>query len=116
MCSHLRVFCRQNPGSGKIAFGKLSQALDYGAVTLQITGDFDACLRRVREVAASTGAACQSRVQKPSHVLTAMGLTPEESFSTVRFSLGRYTTEEEVDRAVQHVADAVANTRQRRAA
>ena len=40
-------------GSGKIAFGKLSQALDYGATTLQITGDFDACLRRVREVAAS---------------------------------------------------------------
>lgn len=73
-------------------------------------------LSTLREVAASTGAACQSRVQKPSHVLTAMGLTPEESFSTVRFSLGRYTTEEEIDRAVQHVADAVANTRQRRAA
>jgi threonine synthase len=38
-------------GSGKIAFGKLSQALDHGALTLQIEGDFDACLRRVREVA-----------------------------------------------------------------
>ena len=38
-------------GSGKIAFGKLSQALDYGAKTLQIAGDFDDCLRRVREVA-----------------------------------------------------------------
>lgn len=37
-------------GSGKIAYGKLSQALDYGALTLQIEGDFDACLRRVREV------------------------------------------------------------------
>ena len=35
-------------GIGKIAFGKLSQALDYGALTLQIEGDFDACLRRVR--------------------------------------------------------------------
>jgi threonine synthase len=39
-------------GSGKISFGKLSQALDYGALTLQIQGDFDACLRRVRQVAA----------------------------------------------------------------
>jgi threonine synthase len=39
-------------GSGKISFGKLSQALDYGALTLQIDGDFDACLRRVRQVAA----------------------------------------------------------------
>src|SRR5688572_27444468 len=38
-------------GSGKISFGKLSQALDYGALTLQINGDFDACLRRVRQIA-----------------------------------------------------------------
>jgi threonine synthase len=38
-------------GDGKIAFGKLSQALDYGATTLQIAGDFDACLARVRQIA-----------------------------------------------------------------
>lgn len=38
-------------GSGKISFGKLSQALDYGAMTLQIRGDFDDCLRRVRQIA-----------------------------------------------------------------
>ena len=37
-------------GSGKIAYGKLSQALDYGALTLQIRGDFDDALARVREV------------------------------------------------------------------
>jgi threonine synthase len=40
-------------GSGKIAFGKLSQALDYGAKTLQIKGDFDACLHRIRQIATS---------------------------------------------------------------
>src|SRR5687767_8688338 len=38
-------------GSGKISFGKLSQALDYGALTLQISGDFDDCLRRIRHIA-----------------------------------------------------------------
>ncbi len=38
-------------GSGKIAYGKLSQALDYGALTLQIIGDFDACLKRVKQIA-----------------------------------------------------------------
>lgn len=38
-------------GSGKIAYGKLSQALDYGARTLQIQGDFDACLHRVKQIA-----------------------------------------------------------------
>ncbi len=37
-------------GSGKISFGKLSQALDYGALTLQIQGDFDDCLRRIRQI------------------------------------------------------------------
>ncbi len=42
-------------GSGKIAYGKLSQALDYGAVTLQIQGDFDDALMQVRRVAAEAG-------------------------------------------------------------
>ena len=73
-------------------------------------------LGSLRDVAASTGAACQSRTQKPSHVLTAMGLTPDESFSAVRFSLGRTTTEEEIDHAVRAVTDAVASACQRRAA
>jgi threonine synthase len=42
-------------GSGKIAYGKLSQALDYGALTLQVEGDFDACLRRVRQISDRLG-------------------------------------------------------------
>lgn len=73
-------------------------------------------LRSLRDVAASTGAACQSRNQKPSHVLTAMGLSEDDAFSTVRFSLGRSTTQDEIDHAVRAVTDAVASARQRRAA
>ena len=42
-------------GSGKIALGKLSQALDYGAKTLQILGDFDDALRQVRDVCQTAG-------------------------------------------------------------
>ncbi len=42
-------------GSGKIAFGKLSQALDYGAATLQIEGDFDDALHQVRAVCSEGG-------------------------------------------------------------
>ena len=42
-------------GSGKIAYGKLSQALDYGALTLQIQGDFDAAMARVREIGPRLG-------------------------------------------------------------
>ncbi len=42
-------------GSGKIAYGKLSQALDYGALTVQITGDFDDAMARVTEVSQQLG-------------------------------------------------------------
>jgi threonine synthase len=42
-------------GSGKIAYGKLSQALDYGATTIQILGDFDDALRQVRDVCQQSG-------------------------------------------------------------
>ncbi|MEM9826248.1 MAG: threonine synthase [Planctomycetota bacterium] len=42
-------------GSGKISYGKLSQALDYGALTVQIAGDFDDAMLRVREVAKQLG-------------------------------------------------------------
>ncbi|CAN5865748.1 threonine synthase [soil metagenome] len=44
-------------GAGKIAYGKLSQALDSGAVTLQVDGDFDACLARVKHIAENVPAA-----------------------------------------------------------
>ena len=42
-------------GSGRIAFGKLAQAMDYGAQTLQIHGDFDDCMRQVQDVCAKLG-------------------------------------------------------------
>jgi len=42
-------------GSGKISYGKLSQALDYGALTMQIAGDFDDAMARVKEVSAQLG-------------------------------------------------------------
>jgi len=42
-------------GSGKISYGKLSQALDYGALTVQIAGDFDDAMQRVKEVSAKLG-------------------------------------------------------------
>jgi len=42
-------------GSGKISYGKLSQALDYGALTMQIAGDFDDAMARVQEVSSALG-------------------------------------------------------------
>ena len=59
----------------------------------------------------STGAACSSGAIEPSHVLTAIGLSPDEARSSLRFSLGRTTTEEEIDAAVKMIPDVVQRLR-----
>ena len=59
------------------------------------------------EVAASAGAACHSEAVEISHVLKALGLPLEWARGTVRFSLGRMSTEEEIERTIQIVAAAV---------
>ena len=51
-------------------------------------------------VAIGTGSACTSASRTPSHVLTAMGLTPEQSRQSVRLSLSRFTTQADVDGAL----------------
>jgi cysteine desulfurase len=48
-------------------------------------------------VATSTGSACSSKSLEPSHVLLALGLKPEEIHGSLRLSLGKYTTEEDID-------------------
>lgn len=58
-------------------------------------------------IAVSTGSACSSGRIEPSPVLLAMGLTAEEAKSTVRFSLSRLTTEDEIARAIAIVRDIV---------
>ncbi len=58
-------------------------------------------------ICVSTGSACASGEPEPSHVLTAMGLTEEEAKSSIRFSLGRETTAEDIQRTVQAVAKIV---------
>lgn len=62
-------------------------------------------------VAVSTGSACSSGRVEPSGVLLAMGLTPDEARSTVRFSFSRFTTEEEVDRVAELLAELVPRCR-----
>ena len=52
---HCGLKCSVFIGSGRIAFGKLSQAMDYGAQTIQILGDFDDCMKQVQAVCKKLG-------------------------------------------------------------
>lgn len=68
-------------------------------------------LLALRHLAVSTGSACTSGSTRPSHVLTAMGLPPEDALAAIRFSLGRFTTAEEIDYAIEHIVEAVETLR-----
>jgi cysteine desulfurase len=62
-------------------------------------------------VESSTGAACSSGAIEPSHVLTAIGLSPDDARSSLRFSLGRTTTAEDIEAAIKIIPAAVQRLR-----
>jgi cysteine desulfurase len=66
----------------------------------------------LKGIACSTGAACSSGAVEPSHVLTAIGLSAEDARASLRFSLGRHTTESEIAYALETVPAAVAQLRE----
>jgi cysteine desulfurase len=65
-----------------------------------------ALLAQAEGIAASTGSACHAGSEKPSAVLLAMGIAPEQALGAVRLSLGRETTEHDIDRAAAYLVDA----------
>src|SRR5271156_547118 len=66
----------------------------------------------LKGLAVSSGAACSSGANEPSHVLEAMGVTPDRARSSLRFSLHRGTSEEEIDRAIELVTLQVTRMRE----
>jgi cysteine desulfurase len=66
--------------------------------------DADALMKAVPEIAVSTSSACTSALLQPSYVLGAMGCEEERIKGSLRFSLGRFTTETEIDEAVDMLA------------
>jgi len=62
-------------------------------------------------IAASTGSACSSKSLEPSHVLTAIGLKPEEAHGSLRVSLGRFTTEEDIDHFLEKLPGVIERLR-----
>lgn len=88
--------------------GSLDKRL-FNASNLRFTGyDSERIMQAIgSKIAASRGSACSTGRIEPSHVLAAMGLQEEEAHASIRFSFGRYTTEEEVNKAIGIITNAV---------
>jgi cysteine desulfurase len=68
----------------------------------------------MRDLAVSSGSACTSLEPEPSHVLRALGLSDDLSRASLRFGLGRFNTDEEIEFAIDTVAAAVQRLRELR--
>jgi cysteine desulfurase len=109
--------------------GRLSEAVPGLALTGHVTDRLPntinvrfpnvsalALLAKADGVAASTGSACHAGSEKPSRVLLGMGIAPDQALGAIRLSLGRQTTEQDVDRAAESLSVAwrqVVNSSQR---
>jgi cysteine desulfurase len=88
-----------------------------GNLNLSFAGvDGEALMMAMRDVAVSSGSACSSTNPEPSHVLLAMGLDEDMARASLRFGLGRFTTGDEIDLAIEAVATAVLRLRRQRVA
>jgi cysteine desulfurase len=103
--SHLK----QVPGSA--INGHETQRLP-GLLNVRFDGvDGETLLMALDDVAVSSGSACTSASVEPSYVLSAIGLTDDVAHASLRFTIGRFTTAEEVDFAGRRVADVVTRLR-----
>ncbi len=79
-----------------------------GNLNISIEGvDADSLMMSIKEIAVSTGSACSSESVEPSHVLSAIGLDKKLMRSTIRFGIGRFNTEEEIDYVINKVSEKV---------
>jgi cysteine desulfurase len=72
----------------------------------------ESLIMAIKDLAVSSGSACTSASLEPSYVLRALGREDELAHSSIRFSLGRFSTQEEVDYAVAKIRDQVTRLRE----
>ncbi len=84
-----------------------------GAINVSIAFvEGESLIMSLKDLAVSSGSACTSASLEPSYVLRALGLNDELAHSSLRFSFGRFTTEEEVDLAIEQLRSAVEKLRE----
>ena len=96
--------------------GPTSQRLPHNLHVSFDDVEGESLLMALGDIAVSTGSACSSGSQKPSHVLEAIGAVGERSGASIRFGLGRWTSEADIEVAVARVTKVVSSLRQRDAA
>lgn len=94
----------------------LNGSLEHGVPNiLNISFNFiegESLMMSLKDLAVSSGSACTSATLEPSYVLRAIGRPDELAHSSIRFSFGRYTTEEDIDRVLAQIKDAVNKLRE----
>ncbi|MGH7829426.1 MAG: aminotransferase class V-fold PLP-dependent enzyme, partial [Candidatus Binatia bacterium] len=101
-------------------FSKLDEVYVNGHLTRRLPGNMnigfayvegESLLMGLKEIAVSSGSACTSATLEPSHVLRAIGLPEHLVHSSIRFGLGRFNTEEEVDYTIERIVQEVKRLR-----
>ncbi|MGY0217195.1 IscS subfamily cysteine desulfurase [Endozoicomonadaceae bacterium StTr2] len=116
---HARVLALRNRFWNRIQ--DMEQVFINGSLEHRVVGNLNVSMNFVegeslimalKDLAVSSGSACTSASLEPSYVLRALGLNDELAHSSLRFSFGRFTTEEEVDFAAEKLRDAVTKLRE----
>jgi cysteine desulfurase len=96
------------------AFEATGRLLSFtrAATELNVTVEGESLIMAIKDIAVSSGSACTSASLEPSYVLRALGRSDELAHSSIRFTLGKFTTEEEIDYAVNLVQGKVSKLRE----